>query len=130
MKIYPIRAAIFFAFLCFVPAKPTVAAEINTSTYSLEDVLVLPKRIVFEGDNRKEELSLLNRSDKTLSYAISFVQYRMTETGRINEISEPATDEHFADPYIRFTPNRIVLEPRETQIGSLAITQAGCSCGG
>ena len=65
------------------------------------------------------ELALVNRSEKPHTYALSFVQCRMSETGEIKEIdatTPPDPQEHFADTLVRFTPRRVILEPRQVQM--------------
>ncbi|MEI7788318.1 MAG: hypothetical protein WCI23_06675 [Chlorobiaceae bacterium] len=118
MKI--LRYAIIIAALMFTAGRQARAEEPASQGYSLQDLLVTPTRVVFEKDMRSTELALVNRSDKVRSYAISFVQSRMTETGDIKEIPkeeiQPSIENRFADTFVRFTPRRVVLEPRQVQM--------------
>lgn len=120
MNMKHLFSVLFMAAMMFASAKSAIAAEEPASdSYSLQDLLVTPTRVVFEGDRRTTELALVNRSNKTHAYAISFVQCRMTETGDIKEIGKDAIanpDEHFADSLVRFSPRRVTLEPRQAQM--------------
>lgn len=53
------------------------------------NLLVTPRRVVFDGSRRVMELNLANTGQDTARYNISFVQYRMTEDGDFEEITEP-----------------------------------------
>ncbi len=50
---------------------------------------------------------------------------RMTETGKIKRIEEPAAGEKFAEQFIRYAPRRVVLEPGQTQTVRLLVRKPG-----
>lgn len=79
------------------------------------NLLVTPKRIVFEGVKRSEELNIANTGKDTATYLISFVQLRMTKDGQVEQITEADSAQNFADKYLRFFPRRITLAPNEAQ---------------
>ena len=56
-----------------------------------------------------------NTGQDTARYNISFVQYRMTEDGDFEEITEPDPGQFFADRHLRFFPRTILLGPSESQ---------------
>ena len=60
----------------------------TTSLFAQGDLLITPRRVVFEGNKRVEELNLSNTGTDTSTYNVSFVQYRMTEDGTFQEITE------------------------------------------
>jgi P pilus assembly chaperone PapD len=118
MKIKTLLAALCMVIAIFSNSKSALAAETPPSS-SMQDLLVTPTRIVFEGDMRTAELALVNRSNTAHTYALSFVQCRMSETGEIHEIAktDPVNpQERFADSLVRFTPRRVILEPRQVQM--------------
>lgn len=80
------------------------------------DLMVFPKRLVFEGSTRTADLNLANIGKDTARYNISFLQYRMNEDGSFTEIKTPDEGQNFADKFLRFFPRSIVLAPRESQI--------------
>jgi len=59
---------------------------------------------VFDGSRRVMELNLANTGRDTARYNISFIQYRMTQEGTFEEITEPDPGQFFADKHIRFFP--------------------------
>ena len=89
------------------------------------DLLVFPKRVVFENGKKTETLNLVNRGEDTATYKISFVQVRMTETGAFETITEPDEGQNFADPYIRFYPRSVRLAPGESQVVKLQLIKSG-----
>ncbi|MBV5326100.1 MAG: hypothetical protein JZU65_00455 [Chlorobium sp.] len=120
MSISHFLSTFFIAATIFGFAKSAVAADEPVSAgYSLQDLLITPTRIVFEGNMNTTELALINRSDKAHTYAISFVQARMSENGEIREIDKntpPGPNDRFADTFVRFSPRRVMLEPRQVQV--------------
>jgi hypothetical protein len=80
------------------------------------DLLVTPRRVVFEGNKQREEIILANMGQDTAAYSISFLQYRMTDDGAFEEITEPQPGELFADRYLRFFPRSVTLAPDESQV--------------
>jgi hypothetical protein len=83
------------------------------------DLLITPKRVVFENNKQKEEINLVNIGNDTATYSISFVQYNMKEDGSLVIIEKPDSGQLFADPYLRVFPRKITLAPREPQVVSL-----------
>jgi hypothetical protein len=80
------------------------------------DLLITPRRIVFEGNKTNQEINLANTGQDTAVYAISFVQYRMTEAGTFEQIEEPDPGQLFADRYLRYFPRTVTLPPNESQV--------------
>jgi hypothetical protein len=79
------------------------------------DLLLFPKRIVFEGSKKSQTLNLANSGKDTVRYLISVVQARMNEDGGFETISRPDSGQNFADKYFRFFPRNVVLGPNEAQ---------------
>lgn len=79
------------------------------------DLLVTPKRVVFEGNKQKEVLYLLNMGKETTTYSVSFVQKNMKEDGSFVDVAETEQGQQFADPYLRIFPRKITLAPKEGQ---------------
>lgn len=85
------------------------------------NLLVTPKRVVFEGLKRSEELNLANIGKDSATYDISFIQIRMKEDGTVEKISEPDSAQYFADKYLRFFPRSVTLAPNEAQTVKIQI---------
>lgn len=79
------------------------------------DLLLYPKRIVFEGSKKSHTLNLANNGKDTVKYLVSVVQVKMKEDGGIENISQPDSGQYFADKNFRFFPRNVVLAPNEAQ---------------
>ena len=80
------------------------------------NLLITPRRVVFEGTKKNEELNLANTGSDTATFNVSMVQYRMKEDGAFEEIKEPDPGQNFADKYVRFFPRSVTLAPNESQV--------------
>lgn len=88
----------------------------STSVLAQGNLLITPRRVVFEGQKRSQDLNLANTGTDTAKYNVSIVQYRMREDGSFEEITEPDPGQNFADKYIRFFPRTVTLAPNEAQV--------------
>lgn len=93
----------------------TLFLLIDLAAYAQGDLLVFPKRLVFEGRTRVEKVTLSNTGDNKAVYNVSFLEYRMTEAGNFLRIDTPDVGQHFASPYLKVYPRRVELEPGESQ---------------
>ncbi len=80
------------------------------------DLLITPRRVVFEGNNQREEITLANTGQDTASYSISFIQYYMNDDGSFEEVTDPKPGQIFADSYLRYFPRSVELAPGESQV--------------
>ncbi len=80
------------------------------------NLLITPRRVVFEGNKQSQELTLANTGADTAKYTVSFVQYRMTEEGSFDQIETPDEGQMFADKYLRFFPRSVTLPPNGSQV--------------
>lgn len=92
-----------------------IFSVLSPATIAQGNLLVTPKRVVFEGAKRSEELNLANIGKDSATYDISFIQIRMKEDGTVEKISEPDSGQMFADKYLRFFPRSVTLAPNEAQ---------------
>lgn len=88
------------------------------------NLLVTPRRLVFEGPGRMQELNLSNTGDDTATYLVSLMEIRMKEDGSFERITEPDSGQRFAGSYLRFFPRRVTLAPRESQMVKVQLTKA------
>lgn len=105
-----------FVALCFVITSPF-------SVRAQGDLMVFPKRLVFEDTRGTKELNLANIGNDTARYNISFVQYRMNEDGSFTEITIPDEGQNFSDKFLRYYPRSIILAPRESQVVKVQLTK-------
>ena len=87
------------------------------------NLLITPRRVVFEGKKRIQELNLANTGKDTATYNISYKQIRMTENGQFEEITQPDPGQNFASDYLRFFPRRVTLAPNEAQLVKMQLVK-------
>lgn len=104
--------------ICLLVVLTMTASELRS-----QDLMVFPKRLIFEGNNRTASINLSNVGQDTARYNISFLQYRMTETGGFEEITTPDSAQRFANPYLRFFPRSVTLAPNESQMIKIQLTK-------
>jgi len=95
---------ILFSFIC------------SNNSAAQGNLVVTPRRIVFDGTKRSLDLNLANIGQDTATYAISMVQIRMKEDGGFETITTPDPGQNFADKNIRFFPRSVTLPPKEAQM--------------
>lgn len=79
------------------------------------DVTVSPTRIIFEGNTRKAQVSLINNSATPKTYRISWSRKRLSESGQYEEVEQARPGERYSDTMIRFSPRQVVLPPGKPQ---------------
>ena len=87
--------------------------------------MILPKRLVFDGSQRSQEVTLANTGKDTAIYAVSFINYKMTETGSFEQIQNPEEGQRFATDFLRYFPRRVALAPNEAQTIRVQLTRTG-----
>lgn len=89
------------------------------------NLMVMPRRVVFEGSKKLHELNLVNTGRDTAKYVISLIHYRMKEDGSFEEMHATDSGGNFADKYVRFFPRSVSLGPNETQSVRIQLRQTG-----
>lgn len=87
------------------------------------NLLITPRRVVFDGTKKTQELNLANTGQDSARYNVSIIQYRMKEDGSFEEITTPDPGQNFADKYIRFFPRSVMLGPNEAQVVKMQLTR-------
>lgn len=87
------------------------------------NLLVSPKRLIFEGAKKTQELNLANTGTDTAVYLISVKEIRMTENGSFEEVLQPDPGQRFASKYLRFFPRTVSLAPNEAQTIKVQLTK-------
>lgn len=80
------------------------------------NLLVTPRRILFEEQKKTQELNLANTGKNTAKYIVSLIEIRMNENGSFEQVTEPDSGQAFASKYLRFFPRSVVLAPNEAQL--------------
>lgn len=89
------------------------------------ELMVHPTRLVFEGSKRAAQVDLINSGTEPMTYRITLVRKRMTETGEFVTVDSPLPDEKFADELIRYSPRQVTLQPRVAQSVRLQLRKPG-----
>jgi hypothetical protein len=97
----------------------------STTGFAQGDLMIMPKRLVFDGSQRSQEISLANTGNDSATYAISIIQYKMTESGNFEEVTEPEEGQRFATDFLRYYPRQVVLGPNEAQTVRIQLTRTG-----
>lgn len=103
----------FFSFLSAGIA--VLLLSTGSVSYGQGNLLITPRRIVFDDNKRSFDLNLANIGKDTAEYAVSVIQIRMTDEGGFEQITEPDPGQQFADKFIRFFPRSVKLGPGESQ---------------
>lgn len=88
----------------------------SVNSFAQGNLLLTPRRILFEGSKRSIDLNLANIGQDTATFAISMIQLRMTENGSFEQISEPDEGQQFANKNLRYFPRIVTLPPNEAQV--------------
>lgn len=105
------------ALLIVVASACTASAQGN--------LLISPRRIVFEGSRRTAELNLANTGKDTAKYVMSTMEIHMKEDGSFEIIeASDSVGPSFATPYIRFFPRSVILGPNEAQTVKMQVVRA------
>lgn len=108
----------------FVPGFVILCAFLSGSANAQGDLLISPRRIVFDGSTKTHELNLANSGKDTARYLISMLEIRMKEDGTFEEILQPDEGQNFASKYLRFFPRSVTLAPNEAQTVKVQLNKA------
>lgn len=98
-----------------------VLLHAQTQAQATANIAVTPTRVILAGAVRTATIKLLNTGDTAATYRLSLVHLRMTEDGRLLEVTEPLPEERFADDLIRFSPRSVTIEPNSCQVVRLQL---------
>ncbi len=106
------RTELFLVFVLF-----PISSAVSSNAQSLQ---IHPKRIVFEGDVRTQEIHLTNRGSNTTTVRLSWQRLSMKPNGGFASVP-PGEDGMFSDPLVRFFPRQVALPPGEKQVVRLLL---------
>jgi P pilus assembly chaperone PapD len=113
-KLTTIKPALFFTLLFTICSAKGMAQG---------NLMITPRRVVFEGPQKTQELNLANTGKDTARYLISMLEIRMKEDGTFEQITAPDSGQNFASRHVRFFPRSVVLGPGESQTVKIQITK-------
>jgi P pilus assembly chaperone PapD len=94
----------------------TITVLLSSEAFSQGNLLITPRRIVFEGDKKIAEVNVANIGQDSARYVVSFMEMRMKEDGSFEAIETPDSTDNLASKYLRFFPRTIYLGPNEPQV--------------
>ncbi|HEX5377838.1 MAG TPA: hypothetical protein VFW47_04660 [Phenylobacterium sp.] len=115
-------AALVLAALILSPAVASAQAG--------ADLNVSPKRIVFDANGRSATVFVFNQGDAPATYSVALVDRAMFPDGSIIAVDEAMKDParsgiaaavKSARPMVTFTPRRVTLQPRASQVVRLRV---------
>jgi P pilus assembly chaperone PapD len=86
-----------------------------------QDLLLAPYRLVFDGNNRSQEIALVNRGSRRGTYRIEFVNMVMSDKGELVESDSTSKGEKFAKDMVRASVRQVELDAGETQMIRVAL---------
>ena len=104
--------------LCTVFALLSLVTSFNAS--ALGQLMVAPTRVVFEGNERTQQINIINNGSEAGRYRITFVRRDMSSEGKIEVIDENKPG-MYSDEMVRFSPRQVTLEPGQSQIVRLML---------
>jgi hypothetical protein len=94
-------------------------------TFGQGNLLIYPKRLVFEGTQKRVQLlNLTNTGKDSATYRISYVEIKMTDDGQREYLSEPEEGQRFATPFLRVFPRTVTLAPNKSQQVKIQLIKA------
>lgn len=87
----------------------------SSTSFCQGNLLITPKRVIFDGSKRTEEINLANIGKDTATYMISIIKFKMDENGKFQPASEDDSTQNYADRNLRFFPRKVTLGPNEAQ---------------
>jgi P pilus assembly chaperone PapD len=105
----------------FIPGLLFLSIICTSGAMAQGNLLITPRRVVFDGAKRVMELNLANTGQDTAKYNVSIIQYRMKEDGAFEEITQPDPGQNFADKNVRFFPRTVTLGPNEAQVVKMQV---------
>ena len=94
--------------LLAAPALAQVGADLNIS----------PRRVTFDDSERAATVYVFNQGDEPATYTVELVDRIMQPDGQIVALVDATDAPHSASaqPFIQYTPRRVVLEPKQSQV--------------
>ena len=82
-------------------------------------LFIYPTLVMFEGNQRSAEITLMNRGDQTGTFETSWSDMTMTPEGGLVKLEGQAP--WSVRSYVRYSPRRVTLAPLESQIIKIAL---------
>lgn len=91
-----------------------------TTVWAGAVLFIYPTLVMFEGNNRSATITLINRGDAIGTFETSWSELSMTSEGVLVKF-EGDPPPWSVQPYVRYSPRRVRLEPSESQVIKIAL---------
>ncbi len=88
------------------------------------NLLVTPRRVIFESGTRVQELTLANIGKDSARYLISIMEIRMKEDGSFEQVTVADSGQQFASKYLRIYPRNVNVAPGESQLVKVQLVKS------
>jgi hypothetical protein len=95
--------------VCAVAAFSTFAGSVANA----QAFLLAPTRLIFEGNVRSQQLTIMNQTDKPQTYRLRLEDRLQKENGEFDVISDPA-DPTAASSFLRLSARQVSIPPQES----------------
>ena len=82
-------------------------------------LFIYPTLVIFEGGQSSGTITVTNRGDQTGTFEMSWNDMTMMPGGGLVKTEDPAP--WSLQPYVRYSPRRVTLEPMESQVVRIAV---------
>lgn len=96
----------------------TAAAPVVTATPTGADLNISPRRVTFDETERAASVYVFNQGDAPATYTVELIDRVMSSDGQIRAVADApdASRSPSAIDYIQYTPRRVTLQPKESQV--------------
>jgi fimbrial chaperone protein len=100
-----------------------LAAGLLAARPARADLTITPWRVVFQDRDRSATVELVNQTNRTNIYRLTWIQLKMNEHGRYEPSPIPKDDKnpHDVNNMVIFTPRQVTIEPHGQQTIRLSL---------
>lgn len=92
---------------------------------SQADIMLMPICVVFQGHQRVADILVLNNSDKTATFRLSWLYQKQAENGSYQDLDGPINPAYDVGKMVIFSPRQMTLPPGARQRVRLSLRRPG-----
>jgi P pilus assembly chaperone PapD len=111
---------------------PVVGAIQSGTTPTGADLNISPRRVTFDDTERSASVYVFNQGDAPATYTVELVDRVMSADGQIRAVADApdAPRSPSAMDFIQYTPRRVTLQPKESQVIRIRMRPPGGAAAG
>ncbi len=86
------------------------------------NLMIYPKRLLFDGTKKIQQLNLVNSGTDSATYLISVTDMQISDSGRYEFITMPDSTMNTADNNLRIYPRKVTIPPNKAQVVKVQLT--------